>query len=88
MSTSGHNGGAICVNPLNMRQIEETARRICALDLRGKRIPEDDIPILVDRFWPVLANEIRQGVVVGEWPFEADDIQQLTEEYRGLLARR
>lgn len=71
-----------------MRETEQTARRICALDLRAKGIAEKDIPALVDRFWPVLANEIRQGIVVGEWPFQATDIEQLTQEYQGLLDRR
>jgi hypothetical protein len=71
-----------------MRQTEETARRICALDLRARGIAEKDIPAMVDRYWPVLANEIRQGIVVGEWPFQATDIEQLTQEYRGLLDGR
>ena len=71
-----------------MRETEQTARRICALDLRAKGIAEKDIPALVERFWPVLANEIRQGIVVGEWPFQATDIEQLTQEYQGLLDRR
>lgn len=71
-----------------MRETEQMARRICALDLRAKGIAERDIPALVDRFWPVLANEIRQGIVVGEWPFQATDIEQLTQEYQGLLDRR
>ncbi|WP_272481024.1 hypothetical protein [Ancylobacter novellus] len=43
---------------------------------------------MVDRYWPVLANEIRQGIVVGEWPFQATDIEQLTQEYQGLLDGR
>ncbi|MDF2620908.1 MAG: hypothetical protein K0S00_3567 [Xanthobacteraceae bacterium] len=71
-----------------MRQTEETARRICALDLRARGIAEKDIAALVERFWPVLANEIRQGIVVGEWPFHATDIEQLTQEYQDLLGRR
>ncbi|ADH90643.1 hypothetical protein Snov_3369 [Ancylobacter novellus DSM 506] len=71
-----------------MRQTEETARRICALDLRARGIAEKDIPAMVDRYWPVLANEIRQGIVVGEWPFQATDIEQLTQEYQGLLDGR
>lgn len=71
-----------------MRQTEETARRICALDLRARGIAEKDIPAMVDRYWPVLANEIRQGIVVGEWPFQATDIERLTQEYQGLLDGR
>ncbi|MCK0206484.1 hypothetical protein MWN33_00375 [Starkeya koreensis] len=71
-----------------MRQTEETARRICALDLRALGIAEREIPALVDRFWPVLANEIRQGVVVGDWPFASGEIESLTQEYRTLMTRR
>lgn len=71
-----------------MRQTEETARRICALDLRALGVADSAIPALVDRFWPVLANEIRQGVVVGEWPFAQGEIERLTQEYRTLMTRR
>jgi len=71
-----------------MRQTEQTAREICALDLRTKAIPEDEIPMLVDRYWPVLANEIRQGIMVSAWPFAAEEIDRLTREYRELLDRR
>lgn len=71
-----------------MRQTEETARRICALDLRASGIADSEVPALVERFWPVLANEIRQGVVVGDWPFAAEEITRLTQEYRALMERR
>ncbi|WP_246564461.1 hypothetical protein [Ancylobacter sonchi] len=46
----------------------------------------DQIAQRVDRFWPVVANEIRQGVVlVGEWPFSAEEIEELSAEYRTLM---
>lgn len=68
-----------------MRETEETARRICALDLRASGIADNAIPALVERFWPVLANEIRQGVTVGDWSFAAEEIARLTQEYRSLI---
>lgn len=71
-----------------MRQTEETARAICALDLKAKGFRDAEIPRLVDRFWPVLANEIRQGILVEGWPFVADEIMALTREYEALLGRR
>ena len=71
-----------------MRQTEQTARDICALDLRTRGIPDKSIAALVDRFWPVLANEIRQGIAVDVWPFKADDIERLTREYRKFLGER
>ncbi|MGA0561952.1 hypothetical protein ACO2RV_05835 [Ancylobacter sp. VNQ12] len=68
-----------------MRQTEQTAREICALDLRAKGIAADAIAALVDRYWPVLANEIRQGIAVDSWPFAAEEIDRLTREYRQLI---
>ncbi|GAB4072576.1 hypothetical protein GCM10028812_50860 [Ancylobacter sonchi] len=66
--------------------LEQTARRICTLDLQGKGFLPDQIAQRVDRFWPVVANEIRQGVVlVGEWPFSAEEIEELSAEYRTLM---
>ncbi|MBS7544748.1 hypothetical protein [Ancylobacter oerskovii] len=68
-----------------MKTLEQTARRICALDLEGKGFPQPTIPQLVDRFWPVVANEIRQGVsLVGEWPFTGEQIEAWSVEYRTL----
>ncbi len=66
------------------KQPDGFARSICAPEASPRRT----FPALVERFWPVLANEIRQGIVVGEWPFHATDIEQLTQEYQGLLGRR
>ncbi|MBS9477436.1 hypothetical protein [Ancylobacter radicis] len=71
-----------------MRKTEETARAICGLDLRARGIRDEEVPALVDRFWPVLANEIRQGIAVGAWPFSAAEIEALTQEYQRLLARK
>jgi hypothetical protein len=51
-------------------------------------LPENEARTLVERFWPVLANEIRQGIVVGEWPFTEAEIQSLSREYQALLNRR
>ena len=68
-----------------MKTTEDTARELCAIDLRSRRINEADIPALVDRFWPVLANEIRQGIVDGVWPFSAEEIETITIEYRELI---
>ncbi len=52
-----------------MKKTEETARELCRLDLLRIGPPEEEARPLVERFWPVLANEIRQGIVFGEWPF-------------------
>lgn len=68
-----------------MQQTEKTARELCAIDLHQQGINEDRIPLLVDKFWPVLANEIRQGIADGEWTFSAEHIHALTEEYRTLV---
>lgn len=68
-----------------METVERTARHMCALDLR-LHVEESRIPALVDRFWPVLANEIRQGILDGEWPYSAKEIEALTAEYRDLMA--
>ncbi|WAC27167.1 hypothetical protein [Ancylobacter sp. SL191] len=68
-----------------MKRTEQTAREMCALDLRAHGIAERRVADLVERFWPILANEIRQGVVDGEWPFAAGTIEALGEEYRKLL---
>lgn len=70
-----------------MKKTEETARELCRLDLLRIGLPENEAHPLVDRFWPVLANEIRQGIVVGEWPFTEAEIQSLTKEYQALLNR-
>ncbi|MDQ0511124.1 hypothetical protein QOZ99_002020 [Angulomicrobium amanitiforme] len=71
-----------------MRHTEQTARAICTLDLKGVGVRDDEIPPLVDRYWPVLAHEIRQGVAVGAWPFAAEEIATLSREYEALLKRR
>ncbi|MDF2813429.1 MAG: hypothetical protein K0S56_4460 [Microvirga sp.] len=68
-----------------MKKTEETARELCRLDLLGMGLPENEAQPLVERFWPVLANEIRQGIVMGEWPFTEAEIQSLTQEYQTLL---
>ncbi|MDF2619285.1 MAG: hypothetical protein K0S00_1944 [Xanthobacteraceae bacterium] len=71
-----------------MKKTEETARELCRLDLLRMGLPENEARTLVERFWPVLANEIRQGIVVGEWPFTEAEIQSLSREYQALLNRR
>lgn len=71
-----------------MKNTEETARELCAIDLRQQGIAEERIPELVERFWPVLANEIRQGIVDGVWPFSPEQIEALSSEYRLLLDGR
>ncbi|MBS9478912.1 hypothetical protein [Ancylobacter radicis] len=71
-----------------MKRTEQTAREMCALDLRARGIAEDKLPDLVERFWPVLANEIRQGIVDGAWPFEVTQIETLSAEYRAVLGER
>ena len=71
-----------------MKKTEDTARELCAIDLRSRSVNEADIPALVDRFWPVLANEIRQGIVDGVWPFSAEEVEALSAEYRMLLENR
>ncbi len=68
-----------------LKRTEQTARAMCALDLRARGVAEEKLPALVERFWPVLANEIRQGIVDGEWPFEAAYIEALSSEYRKVL---
>lgn len=68
-----------------MKSLEQTARRICTLDLEGNGLSPETVQEMVDRFWPVVANEIRQGVtLVGEWPFTAEEIQRLSQEYQAL----
>lgn len=71
-----------------MKRTEEVARRMCAIDLRTHGVEADRIPAIVERFWPVLANEIRGGINVGEWPFTADEIHALAEEYRRMTQTR
>lgn len=68
-----------------MQQTEKTARELCAIDLKHQGVSEDRIPELVDKFWPVIANEIRQGIADGEWTFSPDYLEALTEAYRGLV---
>lgn len=70
-----------------MEKTEKTARDLCRLDLLGIGLPEDEAPIFVEEFWPVLANEIRQGIVDGEWPFSEAEIHDLTKAYQSLLER-
>ncbi len=70
-----------------MKKTEETARELCRLDLLRIGLPEEEVRPLVERFWPVLANEIRQGIVFGEWPFSEAEIQSLGKEYQALLSR-
>ncbi|MBS7544324.1 hypothetical protein [Ancylobacter oerskovii] len=68
-----------------MKTLEQTARRMCGLDLHQRGFPLDEAESLADRFWPVVANEIRQGVtLVGEWPFTVEEINVLTAEYQAL----
>ncbi|MDR6954876.1 hypothetical protein J2X65_004252 [Ancylobacter sp. 3268] len=68
-----------------MKSLEQTARRICSLDLLEKGFLPEHIAAYVDRFWPVVANEVRQGIVlIGEWPFTAEEIEELAAEYRTL----
>lgn len=65
--------------------VEQTARQICALDLEAKGFSRDLIPDLTDRFWPVVANEIRRGVtIIGEWPFRIEEIESLAAEFQAL----
>lgn len=68
-----------------VKHTEDTARQLCAIDLRHRGIDEDRIPHLVERFWAVLANEIRQGIADGTWPYPVDKIEALSVEYRALL---
>ncbi|GLK82721.1 hypothetical protein [Ancylobacter defluvii] len=69
-----------------MKALEQAARRICALDLAAAGADADEIPAMVDRYWPVVANEAREGVVViGEWPFTVEEIAALTAEYEKLV---
>ncbi|WP_428031812.1 hypothetical protein [Ancylobacter sp.] len=68
-----------------MKHTEDTARQLCAIDLRQRGIDEERIPELVERFWPVLANEIRQGIADDPWPYAVDEINSLSVEYRTLL---
>ncbi|MCS0493467.1 hypothetical protein [Ancylobacter mangrovi] len=70
-----------------MQRTEQTAREICLLDLKAKGFDDQEASDLVDRFWPVLANEIREGIIDGAWPFSAKEIEVLSEEYRNLLER-
>ncbi|GLK74649.1 hypothetical protein ACFSKM_06725 [Ancylobacter dichloromethanicus] len=67
---------------------EDTARELCAIDLRQRGISEGRLPALVEQFWPVLANEIRQGIADGEWRFSPEQIEALSAEYRALLDGR
>ena len=55
------------------------------MDLRQRGIRDARIPELVERFWPVVANEIRQGIFDSEGTLSAEDIATLTREYRALL---
>ena len=55
------------------------------MDLRQRGIRDARIPELVERFWPVVANEIRQGIFDSEGTLTAEDIATLTREYRALL---
>lgn len=71
-----------------MKLSEDTARQLCAIDLRQRGIDEDRIPDLVERFWPVLANEIRQGIADGVWRFSPEQIEALSSEYRQFLDGR
>lgn len=71
-----------------MQKTEQTARQICALDLRARGVRDEDVPALVERYWPVVANEIRQGITAGEWPFDPATVASLSKEYRALTARR
>lgn len=71
-----------------MRLTEQNARQICALDLRARGIRDEDVPALVDRYWPVVAMEIRQGITDGQWPFDADTLASLSKEYRALSVGR
>ncbi|QIB32379.1 hypothetical protein G3A50_00655 [Ancylobacter pratisalsi] len=69
-----------------MQRIEQMAREICLLDLKAKGIEEPRANELADRFWPVLANEIREGLLDGTWPFTAAEIDSLAREYQQILA--
>ena len=70
-----------------MKQIEETARQLCAIDMRERGIEEARIPELVERFWPVLSNEIREGIVDDQWNIGRAAIEALAAEYQRLLNR-
>lgn len=68
-----------------MKKLEETARAQCSLDLQRKGYFGPDLTALVDRFWPVQAAEIYQGqTLVGEWPFTAEEIAELTRQLQSL----
>ena len=69
-----------------MQRLEQTARAICALDLSMARVAQVEIPRMVDRFWPVIANEARDRVpVIGQWPFTVEEIAKLSEEYHAII---
>ncbi|MDR6954099.1 hypothetical protein J2X65_003467 [Ancylobacter sp. 3268] len=71
-----------------MRNLEINARRLCTIDLMERGYSREEAAKLVDRFWPVTANEIRGGLVIqGEWPFSPDEIAKLEADYRALGKR-
>lgn len=76
-----------CQGEAPITQIEEAARRLCAIDLRERGIEETRIPELVERFWPVLHNEIREGIVDDRWNMSRAHIEELAAEYQRLLSR-
>ncbi|GLK82775.1 hypothetical protein [Ancylobacter defluvii] len=69
-----------------MQRLGELARTICALGLASSGVPREDIPAMVERFWPVVANEAHDSVtVIGVWPFTDDEIAMLAEDYRAIV---
>ncbi|GLK84670.1 hypothetical protein GCM10017653_27400 [Ancylobacter defluvii] len=46
-----------------VRNLEINARRLCAIDLADMGYSRDEAAAPVDRFWPVIAYEIRGGGV-------------------------
>jgi hypothetical protein len=70
--------------PLPFGNAQTTAREICAMDLRGALVPPEDVPKLVDKFWPVVAMEIQKGVVDPLWMLTSSELRALAEEYRDI----
>lgn len=69
-----------------MKTLEERARALCTIDLQRRGFFGEELAATVDKFWPVLAAEIypANDTVTG-WPFTADEIEGLGEEYRRLV---
>ncbi|MCS0497885.1 hypothetical protein NVS89_22600 [Ancylobacter sp. MQZ15Z-1] len=66
---------------------ESRARIICAMDARLIGLREEDVAAFVERFWPVVANEINGGLLDLEEEVDADriaELRSLMQEYRNF----